>query len=578
MLLWLDATDSATLFQDAAFSIPAGEGDPIGGWMDKSGNEYHAVQEDDFRQPEYNPTAMNGNPAVRFTGADADGMLISDDLLVFRPYTAFIVNQYWGDTRGRTLQSRDLNWLHGLWGGNASSYAEGWVSINRPAEPNFVYVEDTIGDFGGGSAFFLNGIDRTVSDLPAAEPGRLGLVSEGAFPGEVSDADVSEILIYDRILGDAELTAVRGYLYDKYGATLLEPDVPPNPTNTVLKGEIGVFTGGDPGEGLDLEGVFVYGVDVGGLGGVAVGDVEFTDGSELGIAGGDSPGVSITDANEILAWHAPDYGDSANDDELEIAMQSIRWNTPPGLNIDLEVEPGEYQLQLLFAENCCDRGFDIFVESDELSVDNFNVQVTQGGIANTTQGVYFRQTVAVTDGELNIVLGGENPLAGDNNPILSAITLELLGPPGAAGDFNGDGVLDAADINDLTAEVRAATNDTRYDLNGDAVVDEKDRQVWIEDLRKTYYGDANLDGEFNTTDFVDVLGRGEYEDGIADNSQWEGGDWSGDGEFDSTDLVVALTAGGYEVGPRAAVASVPEPSGLLLGLTAWLGLLVRRRR
>ncbi len=88
--------------------------------------------------------------------------------------------------------------------------------------------------------------------------------------------------------------------------------------------------------------------------------------------------------------------------------------------------------------------------------------------------------------------------------------------------------------------------------------------MWVDDLRKTYFGDANLDGEFNSTDFVDVLGRGQYEDNIADNSQWEDGDWSGDGEFDSTDFVVALTAGGYEVGPRAAVASVPEPTGLIL--------------
>ncbi len=146
-------------------------------------------------------------------------------------------------------------------------------------------------------------------------------------------------------------------------------------------------------------------------------------------------------------------------------MQSIRWNTPPGVNVDLEVEPGEYQLQLLFAENCCNRGFDIFVESDEMSVDNFNVQEVQEGIGNTTQGVFFRQTVSVTDGELNILLGGDNPLASDNNPILSAITLELLGPA-VDGDFNGDGVLDAADINQLTAQVRAGTTDTRYDLNG----------------------------------------------------------------------------------------------------------------
>jgi hypothetical protein len=575
MLLWLDATDPATLFQDDSFTTLAEAGDPVGGWLDKSGNEYHATQSDTNKQPSYDATAMNGRPAVRFEGPAAHGMIISDDLVLTRPYTAFIVNQYWGASHGRTLQSRDLNWLLGMWAGNASHYAEGWVSVNRLADQDVVYVADALGDVGGDSAFFVNGIDRTALGTPSAAPGRLGLVSEGVFPGEVSDADISEVLIYDRLLDTTELTSVRNYLYTKYDVTLLEPEAPPAPQNTVLKGEVGVFTGGDPGEGLDLQGSFVAAVDVGGFGGVQVGDAEFTDGSEVGID--DSPGVSITDANEIPDWHLPDYGDSGNDDELELVMQGIRWNVPPGVNVDVEVEPGQYQLQLLFAESCCDRGFDIFVESDELSVDNFNVQVLQEGINNSTQGVYFRQTVNVSDGELNILLGGINPLAPDNNPILNAFTLELLGPPGTPGDFNGDGNLDAADINDLTLHVRSQEDVLTYDVDGDGLLNESDRETWVNELKNTYFGDANLDGEFNSGDLVQVLAAGEYSDTVEDNSLWEEGDWSGDGDFDSTDLVVAFAAGGYEVGPRQAVASVPEPAGWLLAVTAAAGIWGRWR-
>ncbi len=577
MILWLDATDPATLFQDDGLSIPAQFGDPVGGWLDKSGNEYHATQPFDEKRPEYDEASMNGMPAVSFNGFEADGMLISDDLFLDRPYSVFIVNQYDGDTRGRTLQSRDNNWLHGLWGGNPASYAEGWVSINRPAEPNFVYVEDTTGGPSGDSSFFLNGIDRTISSTPSAGPGRLGLVSEGSFPAEVSDADVSEILIYDRVLDTAELSAVRDYLYTKYDAMILPDEDPLAPQNIVLSGEIGIFTGGDPGEGLDFEGAFVHAVDVGGFGGVVVGEVEFTDGSIAGIAAGDSPGVSITVANEIPNWHAPEYGDSANDDELELVMQSIRWNVPPGVDVDLEVESGQYQLQLLFAENCCDRGFDITIEG-EMAVDNFNVQVTQEGIANTTQGVYFRDTVTVTDGVLNIQLGGVNPRAPDNNPILSAVTLELIGPGAEPGDFNGDGVLDAADIDALTNEVRSDMNNPLFDLNKDGLVDDDDRYVWVEELKNTYMGDANLDGVFDSTDFVAVFQIGEYEDEIVDNSTWAEGDWSGDGDFDSSDFVIAFQSGGFELGPRGAVASVPEPTAAVLGLMGCLGLLAAGRR
>src|SRR3972149_3380566 len=43
-VFWVDASDSTTLFQDAVFTIPATQDtDPVGGWMDKRGNGYHAT-------------------------------------------------------------------------------------------------------------------------------------------------------------------------------------------------------------------------------------------------------------------------------------------------------------------------------------------------------------------------------------------------------------------------------------------------------------------------------------------------------------------------------------------------------
>ena len=74
-----------------------------------------------------------------------------------------------------------------------------------------------------------------------------------------------------------------------------------------------------------------------------------------------------------------------------------------------------------------------------------------------------------------------------------------------------------------------------------------------------------------------VLDNGEYEDGVAENSDGEEGDWNGDKDFTSSDLVYALDDGGYENGPRAATAAVPEPSSFVLLLMGALAL-VRRRR
>ena len=132
LLLWLDATDPATLFQDSSFTTPASPGDPIGGWVDKSGNDFHAYQDDEILQPVWDATAMNGQPAVRFSGFEADGMAIDDGLYLERPYTVFIVNQYWDVAlRGRTLQGQDANWLAGLWSGQMGAYAEPWIGQSK---------------------------------------------------------------------------------------------------------------------------------------------------------------------------------------------------------------------------------------------------------------------------------------------------------------------------------------------------------------------------------------------------------------------------------------------------------------
>jgi hypothetical protein len=150
---------------------------------------------------------------------------------------------------------------------------------------------------------------------------------------------------------------------------------------------------------------------------------------------------------------------------------------------------------------------------------------------------------------------------------------------GLAGDYNGNGMLDEADLNELGDAARGGAGDLKYDVNGDNVVDNADHAAWVTDLKNSWIGDANLDDEFNSADFVQVFQRGEYEDTVADNSQWGDGDWNNDQEFDSADFVAAFTSGGYELGPRppAAVAAVPEPAGALLLIVGSLFLVIRRR-
>ncbi|MEZ6116336.1 MAG: hypothetical protein R3C28_07155 [Pirellulaceae bacterium] len=95
------------------------------------------------------------------------------------------------------------------------------------------------------------------------------------------------------------------------------------------------------------------------------------------------------------------------------------------------------------------------------------------------------------------------------------------------GDLDGDEVRDASDIDLFTQSLRSNSADSYFDLNTDTVVDMADHQFLIETVLGTYFGDANLDGEFNSSDLVAIFEVGEYEDTILNNSGWADGDWNG---------------------------------------------------
>ncbi len=64
-------------------------------------------------------------------------------------------------------------------------------------------------------------------------------------------------------------------------------------------------------------------------------------------------------------------------------------------------------------------------------------------------------------------------------------------------------------------------------------------------LYQAQAGDANGDGRFDSADLVQVLVAGKYDTGQAD-AGWTSGDWNGDGLFNSDDLILALQIGNYQ--------------------------------
>ena len=96
----------------------------------------------------------------------------------------------------------------------------------------------------------------------------------------------------------------------------------------------------------------------------------------------------------------------------------------------------------------------------------------------------------------------------------------------------------------------------------------------------TTAGDANLNGHFDTEDFVLVFIENEYLDELVGNSTWATGDWNCDGEFTPDDIVTAFIAGGY-VPPGALPAESNQASSestAAISDLAWAALEEDERR
>ncbi len=144
--------------------------------------------------------------------------------------------------------------------------------------------------------------------------------------------------------------------------------------------------------------------------------------------------------------------------------------------------------------------------------------------------------------------------------------------PELAGDFGYDGVLDVADLDRLTVEILAGTSDPQFDVNRDGSIDGEDRLFWISDLKETFFGDTDLDGQVSAVD-LNSLALNWL---ASDATSWAQGDFNGDGNVNASDLNdLGLN---WQSGTIQAASAIPEPSSAVVLLLGSALLLRSHRR
>ncbi|HTN77352.1 MAG TPA: LamG-like jellyroll fold domain-containing protein, partial [Pirellulaceae bacterium] len=229
--IWLDASDVN------ADGSAATNGALIANWQDKSGNDRDFS--DLLGDPNYVTAGSNGQPTVNFDGDDA----LRTNLTTSNPrnfidgngeFTLLSVSRYSGADRERVIAARTAhNWLFGYHGGSLRRWHyDAWGSqdvggiqndTNWHLHANLMNVTNVPTNPAGD--FYLDGTlltDNGTGTLDAFANNVPDGLSLGAWNGlaESSTAEVSELVMFNRVLNDLEHRLVQNYLSSKYNLNI----------------------------------------------------------------------------------------------------------------------------------------------------------------------------------------------------------------------------------------------------------------------------------------------------------------------------------------------------------------------
>ena len=154
-----------------------------------------------------------------------------------QPNTFFVVGRSSGSSalqHGRLISAKDSNWLMGTYGGGFGAGDE----LQRAYYDNVFVIADTpydtqwrvytsIWQNDSSASFYVNGVWVATSttagqsgmNVPSINNGQYQGVTGGVGGNENTQADYGDIILYNRVLSDAEIAQVYNAIKGKYGLT-----------------------------------------------------------------------------------------------------------------------------------------------------------------------------------------------------------------------------------------------------------------------------------------------------------------------------------------------------------------------
>ena len=224
--LWLDASDSSTLYQNSNGTTAAtADGDPVGYWADKSGNGRHATQSDGTKKAALKVSNQNGRNVNYFDG-------VNDNLGFSFPISygyVWVVYKFTGVTNSASaaLINRSLGpglyatmnfdtkpgiyWYKAGAGSDETMSLSVGTGTSSANVVRFILLQNEMG-------ISLNETTKSTVSLASSPVGNWINIGS-ALTAQAYQGSICEIVVSTNAATDSDFTNMYLYLKQKWGTT-----------------------------------------------------------------------------------------------------------------------------------------------------------------------------------------------------------------------------------------------------------------------------------------------------------------------------------------------------------------------